>query len=67
MKRMWKTNLTDNVIGLAAVIAKHGNKFRKITGVSFKNSLIESSLAWSTLEKYMKKWGKSFYTPKKYV
>ena len=54
----------DDALGLAAVIAKHGNKIQKLTGVSFKNSLTESSLAWSTLGKYMKQSGKMFYTPK---
>ena len=63
-----ETYLIDDVLGLAAVVAKHGNKIQKITGVSFKYSLTESSLAWFTLGKYMKQSGKTFYTPKnKYV
>ena len=67
-EKLWKPNLIDDVLGLAAVVAKHGNKFQKITGVSFKNSLTQSSLAWSTMGKYMKQSGKSFFTPKnKYV
>ena len=63
-EKLWKPYLIDDVLGLAAVVAKHGNKIHKITGVSFKNSLTESSLAWSTLGKYMKQSGKTFYTPK---
>ena len=60
--------LLDYVLGLAAVVAKHGNKIQKITDVSFKKSLTESSLAWSTLGKYVKQSGKTFYTPRsKYV
>ena len=39
------------------------NKIQKITGVSFKISLRNSSRAWSTLGKYMKQSGKTFYTP----
>ena len=67
-EKLWKPYLLDDVLGLAAVVAKHGNKIQKITGVSFKNLLTESSLAWSTLGKYMKQSGKTFYTPKnKYV
>ena len=67
-ENIWKPYLIDDVLGLAAVVAKHGNKIQKITGVSFKNSLTESSLAWSTLGKYMKQSEKTFYTPKnKYV
>ena len=59
-----KPYLTDNVLGLAAVVAKHGDKIQQLTGVSFKNSLTESSLAWSTLGRYIKQSGKTFYTPK---
>ena len=66
-EKLWKPYLVDNVLRLAAVVAKHGNKVQKITGVSFKISLTESSLALSTLGKYMKQSGKKFYTPKKYV
>ena len=67
-EKLWKPYLIDDVLGLAAVVAKHGNKIQKITAVSFKNSLTESSLAWSTLGKYMKQSAKTFYTPKnKYV
>ena len=64
-EKLWKPYLVDNMLGLASVVAKHGNKIQRITGVSFKNSLTESSLAWSTLEKYMKQSGKTFYTLKK--
>ena len=63
-EKFWKPYLIDDVLGLAAVVAKHGNKIQKITGVLFKNSLTESSLAWSTLGNYIKQLGKIFYTPK---
>ena len=63
-EKLRKPYLIDDVLGLAAVVAKHGNKIKKITGVSFENSLTESSLEWSTLGKYMKQSGKTFYTPK---
>ena len=67
-EHLWKPYLVDDVLGLAAVIARHGNKIQQLTGVSFKNSLTESSLAWSTLGRYVKQSGKTFYTPKnKYV
>ena len=63
-EKLWKPNLIDDVLRLASVVAKHGNKIQKITGVSFKKLSTESSLAWSTLGKYMKQSGKTFYTPK---
>ena len=63
-EKLWKPYLIDDVLGLAAVVAKHGNKIQKITGVSFKNSLTESSLAWSALGKYVKQSEKTFYTPR---
>ena len=67
-EKLWKPYLIDDVLGLAAVVAKHGNKIQKITGVPFKNSLRESSLAWSTWGRNKKQSGKTFYTPKnKYV
>ena len=67
-ENIWKPYLIDDVLGLAVVVAKHGNKIQKLTGVLFKNSLTESSLAWSTLGRYIRESGKSFYTPKnKYV
>ena len=65
LEHIWRPYLVGDVLGLAALIAKHGNKIQKITGVSFKNSLTESSLAWSTLGRYIRESGKSFYTPKK--
>ena len=64
-EQLWKPYLVDDVLGLAVVVAKHGNKIQKLTGVSFKNSLTESSLAWSTLGNYIRQSGKTFYTPKK--
>ena len=64
----WKPYLINDVLGLGMLVAKHANKIQKITGVSFKTSLTQSSLSWSTLGKYMEASGKSFYTPKnKYV
>ena len=53
-EKLWNSYLIDDVLGLAAVVAEHGNKIPKITGVSFKNSLTEFYLACSTLGKYMK-------------
>ena len=64
LEKIMRPYLVDNVLGLAAVVAKHGNKIQKITDVSFKNSLTESSLAWSTLGKNTEQSGKSFNTPK---
>ena len=64
-EKLLKPCLIDDVLGVASVVAKLGNKIQRITGVSFKNSLTESSLAWSTLRKYMKQSGKTFYTLKK--
>ena len=67
-EQIWKPYLVNDVLGLAALIAKHGIIIQKITGVSFKKSLTESSLSWATLGKYLNQEGKSFYTPKnKYV
>ena len=64
-EQLWKPYLIDDVLGLAAVIAKQGNKIQKLTGVSFKNLLTESSSAWSILGRYKNESGKTFYTPKK--
>ena len=64
---LWKPYLTDDVLGLVAVVAKHGNKIQQLTCVSFENSLTESSLAWSTLGRYIKQSAKTFYTPKKRI
>ena len=63
-----KAYLIIYVLGLGMLVARHANKIQKITGVSFKTSLTQSSLSWSALGKYMEISGKSFYTPKnKYV
>ena len=48
-EKLWKPYLMDDVLGLAYVVAKHGNSVQKITGVSYKNSLTESALAWFCL------------------
>ena len=50
-ERFWKPYLINDVLGLGMLIAKHANKIQKITGVSFKTSLTQSSLSWSTLGK----------------
>ena len=52
-EKSWKSYLVDDVLCLAAVEAKHAKKFQKSTSVSFKNSITESSLAWSCLGKYV--------------
>ena len=66
LEHIWKPYLKLDILGLASLIAKHGNDIQSITKVSFKNSLTESSLAWSTFGKYLG--DKTFYTPKnKYV
>ena len=44
----------DDVLGLAYVVAKHGNSIQKITGVSYGNSLTEAALGWSCLGRYLK-------------
>ena len=67
-EHFWKPYLINDVLGLGMLVARHANKIQKITGVSFKTSLTQSSLSWSTLSKYIEASGKSFYTPKnKYV
>ena len=67
-KKLWKPYLVDDVLGLAAVVAKHGKKIQKKTGVSFENSLTDSSLAGSILCRHIRESRKSFYKPKnKYV
>ena len=35
-ENLWRPYLIDDVLGLAYVIAKHGNSIQKITGVSYK-------------------------------
>ena len=62
-ERFWKPYLINDVLGLGMLVPKHANKIQKITGVSFKTSLTQSSLSWSTLGKYMEAAGKLFYTP----
>ena len=58
----------DDVLGLAYVIAKHGNSIQKIAGVSYKNSLTEASVGWACLGRYFKEDTKNLYTPKnKYI
>ena len=62
-EKFCKPYLVDDILGLAAVVAKRGNKIQKLTGVSFKNSLTESFLAWSCSGNIVKESRKTFYTP----
>ena len=62
--KLWKLFLVDDVLGLAYVVSKHGNSIQKITGVSYKNSLTESSLGWACLGRFLKEDNNTFYTPK---
>ena len=65
---LWKPCLIDDDLGPAYVVSKHGNSIQKMTGISYKNSLTESSLGWACLGRYLKEDNKTFYTPKnKYV
>ena len=67
-ENLWRLYFIDDVLGLAYVLAKHGNSIQKITGVSYKNSLTEAALEWSCLGRYLKEDNKILYTPKnKYV
>ena len=61
---LWKPYLKDDVLGLAYVIAKHGNSIQKITAVSYKNRLTEPSLGWSSLGKYIKEDNRILHTAK---
>ena len=63
-EKLWKPYLIDDVLFLAYVVSKHGNSIQKITSVSYKNSLTESSLGWACLGKYLKEDSKTFFTPK---
>ena len=63
-ENLWKPYLIDDVLGLAYIISQHGNSVRKITGVSNRNSLTVSSLAWNCLSRYLKVSKKTFFTPK---
>ena len=56
--------LIDDVLGLAYVVAKHGNSIQKITDVSNKNSLAEAALGWFCLGRYLKEGNKILYTHK---
>ena len=61
---LWRPYLIDDVPRLAYVIAKHGNRIQKITGVSYKNSLTEAALRWSRLGRYLKEENKVIKHPK---
>ena len=61
----WEHYLIDVVVGLAFVVAKHGNHIQKITCVSsYKNSLTQVSLGGCCLGRYLKKDNKVLYTPR---
>ena len=60
----WKPYLIDDVLGLAYVIAKHGNRTQNITGVSYKKSLTEASSGWSCSGRYLKEDNRVLYTTK---
>ena len=61
---LWKPCLIDDVLCLAYVVSKHGISIQKITGVSYKSWLTESSLDWVCLGGYLRGDNKIFYTPK---
>ena len=63
-ENLWRPYLIDCVLGLAYVIAKHGNSIQKITGVSYKKSLTEAALGWSCLGRFLKEGNKIFYAAK---
>ena len=68
LESLWKVYLIDDVLGLDYVIRKHENAIQKLTGVAYKNSFTESSLAWSCLGRYLKDLNKNFHTlQNKYV
>ena len=62
-ENLWRLYLIDDVVGLAYVIAKHGNGIQIITGVSYENSLTEAALGWSCLGRCLKEDNKVLYTP----
>ena len=60
---LWRPYLIGDVLGLAYVIAKHGNSIQIFTGVSYENSLTEAALGWSCLGRCLKEDNKVIYTP----
>ena len=60
-ENLWRPYLIDDVLGLAYVIVKHGNSIQKITGVSYKNSLTETSFGWSCSGRYSKEDNRILY------
>ena len=67
-ENLWRTHLIDDVLGLAYVIAKHGNSLQNVSGVSYKNSLTRDALGWSGLKRHSKSDKRISYIPKnKYV
>ena len=63
-ENLWRPYLMDDVLGLAYVIAKHGNSIQKFTGVSYKYSLTEAALCLACLGRFLKEYKKNLYTPK---
>ena len=61
----WKPYSIDDVLDPAYVVSKYGKSIQKLTGVSYKNSLTESSLGWVCSGRCLEKDNKTFYTPKK--
>ena len=53
-ENLWRPYLIDDVVGLAYLIAKHGNSIQIITGVSYENSLSEAALGSSCLGRCLK-------------
>ena len=61
---LWRPYLSDDIVGIVYVVAKHGKNFQKMTGVSYKISLKEASSGWSYLGKFLKEDKKILYALK---
>ena len=67
-ENLWRPYLIDDILGLAYVFDRHGERIQKITGVSYKNALTEAVLGWFCLGRYLKEYNKILFTPEnKYV
>ena len=66
-ENVWRPYFIDDVLGLAYLIAKHGNSIQKLTGVSYENSLAEAALGWPCLGRYFKEDSRILYKPKKII
>ena len=64
-ENLWRPYLVGYVLGLAYVVAKHGNNIQKTTGVSYENSLTDAFLGWSCLGELTEEDNKTSYTAKK--